>query len=908
MIDTRHPLLDYVRPSLESLWHWEEDGAVLVWHDGATIAFREEVIQVLETLRPQGLPNFEAVVTLLAACQGRLPGIIEILGEPLLPGSETVTSQKLLLRMESRRRREHQVREDLSELQRVAQLPRELTKPLRAKCLLAESVFEGPDARRMHRDVNPEDLLNPELTSAELNGNPEDTPEGNLLREVHWVAKGLRRHTAESLQLRLQTGLDELPVPIETGLAPAERARQLLQELAADPDQRLIGRAALELMATIRLPRRLTEPDRSAIGGVADLSNRGPLDRLLLSELAHDDLTLTTRIALNEALYLRPEPPKHQPGSNLAILLDSGLRMWGLPRAFATATALAMIANGGGLRSLRAWRAHRHGIVPVDLLSQASLREHLSVLEPEIHPGDALQMFRDVLEGRDHLQSVLITHSDTLRDSRFRKKLAACKGVPSHVVTVNREGHFMLHAAPFAPQQPLCESRLDVNRLFSSAAAIDLIRSRSLDPDLPAFIQQSSCPLLLPIAGRVTFWARSEEGKQLAVMNDRRLVEFGSSEHGGEVRIPRLPSGRTLWLERVEDEICLVKTGSQQRPCRLVKQHSSAPPEIIELGVGLSAQAAMRAGGVLLVIREADVCAYRLSNGQLIDRAPSPSRWHRGRFFAAPQRFHYLNWDGTRVRFEPIVFPPSVDGSSVVTVFDREGFEGPWILNQLCQVISLATGERVQIPLPIGQSSHRRNIQVSRDGHRIYLSIPDLSWHALLDVRQGKAEIMRAPLEDMTALDPCPPLPHWNLTRSLEAISASARHGLRLRTRKGTEKVLTLDGGHRLRFVESQPLPTPTMFHRFEAFPSIPAGRLGASLDCVTWPKGDRTLFDHRGMLHLKSHNTSIPEITLLLSEGETAAWAGDQTVCGSAFFLREGQSSNPQRIYNLVQELIRNL
>ncbi|HNC99919.1 MAG TPA: hypothetical protein PKW90_27580, partial [Myxococcota bacterium] len=119
-------MLDYVRPSLESLWHWEEDGAVLVWHDGSTIAFREEVIQVLETLRPQGLPNFEAVATLLAACQGRLPGIVQILGESLPPSSETVNSQKMLLRIESRRRREHQVREDLSELQRVAQLPREL--------------------------------------------------------------------------------------------------------------------------------------------------------------------------------------------------------------------------------------------------------------------------------------------------------------------------------------------------------------------------------------------------------------------------------------------------------------------------------------------------------------------------------------------------------------------------------------------------------------------------------------------------------------------------------------------------------------------------------------------------------------------------------------------------------------
>ena len=31
MIDSRSRLLEYVRPSLESLWHWEEDGSVVAW-------------------------------------------------------------------------------------------------------------------------------------------------------------------------------------------------------------------------------------------------------------------------------------------------------------------------------------------------------------------------------------------------------------------------------------------------------------------------------------------------------------------------------------------------------------------------------------------------------------------------------------------------------------------------------------------------------------------------------------------------------------------------------------------------------------------------------------------------------------------------------------------------------------
>ena len=100
-------------------------------------------------------------------------------------------------------------------------------------------------------------------------------------------------------------------------------------------------RAARELLAALRLPRPLVVREDLPIGGVADLTNRGDLDRLLLSELAHDDLTLATRVALNEALYMRREPPLGEPPRTLWLLLDSGVRLWGWPRVFATAAALA---------------------------------------------------------------------------------------------------------------------------------------------------------------------------------------------------------------------------------------------------------------------------------------------------------------------------------------------------------------------------------------------------------------------------------------------------------------------------------------------------------------------------------------------------------------------------------------
>ena len=84
-------------------------------------------------------------------------------------------------------------------------------------------------------------------------------------------------------------------------------------------------------MAAVHVPPALHAQEELPLGGVSDLSNRGPLDRLLVSELANDELTLSVRVALNEALYLRreiaaapaPEPPGDPAGR--------GVRMWGVP-------------------------------------------------------------------------------------------------------------------------------------------------------------------------------------------------------------------------------------------------------------------------------------------------------------------------------------------------------------------------------------------------------------------------------------------------------------------------------------------------------------------------------------------------------------------------------------------------
>src|SRR6185369_4127476 len=92
-------------------------------------------------------------------------------------------------------------------------------------------------------------------------------------------------------------------------------------------------------------------------------------------------------------------PPSREPPSGLVLLLDSGVRLWGLPRVFAAAVALAFAAKESHRHGISAWRACGTDVGRVDLFSRAGLTKHLAALETSIHPGAALKAFSRALDG-----------------------------------------------------------------------------------------------------------------------------------------------------------------------------------------------------------------------------------------------------------------------------------------------------------------------------------------------------------------------------------------------------------------------------------------------------------------------------------------------------------------------------
>lgn len=460
----------YLSPTLDALWRWSDDAQVLSWAEGEkTIAFRAEVEAVLTRLAPSGLPPFGAVALLLAACRdgwttshgrdvvagyARVFGGMQTTSAPAVPISGP---QSLFSRIA------RDVAQLLEGLDRVNALPRELREGLASKALLAEVVFEGAKNRStpeeaalivqaLSEGVNAE-TLRPQLCNEEALAQ--------FAQHVDGLHEGLARIDAESLARRARTGIDEPVHPPDDDLSPPERVRQLLAALAGDPELAGLARLAHDLMAAVSVPRALRAREELPVGGVSDLSNRGPLDRLLVSELAHDDLTLAVRVAVNEALYLRRESPPRKPPNRRALLIDAGIRMWGVPRVFAAAAALALAATNDPKADFAAYRAVPSGLEPVDLTTRRGLEAHLGSLETAPHPGDALAPFLDALALADDAatDAIILTQQDVLTDAGFRAAVHAL-GLPSiYVATVDRDGAFTLCALTKAGVKPMARRR-----------------------------------------------------------------------------------------------------------------------------------------------------------------------------------------------------------------------------------------------------------------------------------------------------------------------------------------------------------------------------------------------------------------------------------------------------------------
>ncbi len=907
MIDDLKTARDYLNPPRDAFWEWRDDaGEVATWIDGRTIVFRAELVQVLEHLAPNGLPALAPLLMLLSATRDS--------GEEL---NERGILASCLKRSYKAWKHVDTLNNVMEGLRAVSQLDPALRSTTMAKAVLAEVVFEGLGEIASAKEAN---AIVGHMVGRLGQGMGEvlDAPPGAvvpryepsaLLHDLRCLQMGLKRVDAETLRLRRTTGLDQAPGAADLELPPAARIRKLLANLKEDSELQGLAQLAMNLMAAVTLPRAIAEEDELQVGGVSDIANRGPLDRLLLSELAHDDLTLAVRVAVNEAMYLRRESPPRTPPQQRALLLECGIRSWGIPRIFSTAVALALSCTTEANTEIVAFRAKRDGVARVDLTTREGVVDHLAALEPDLHPGRSLDAFAFAMsESKCLAEPVLVTTDDVMTDRDFQRMLVEQDALPMHIATVNRGGEFRLFEQTLRGRKLLRHATLDLDGLLRTKnreATVSI--NRDWADKLPAIFRAEPFPLLLSHNVNPNRTWRIDPFGALSITSDRRLMLWTHSNEGGRQLSDQMPQGALLWrsMATAEGEVLAV-----------VGQLRSGDPHIVEVDVeertclisklevsDRSIQCICGHNGALFAIGKRSIDVLSASSGSLLHelKMPPALTWLRDRFFYDHRRreFYGLSFDGRTGRLELIPISSVLRGQDrqMVTFFDRQGVDGPIGITQAGNLYSSATESLRTLPT----INPRPSVEaIAADGSKIVVKKPPLSrthgdQYDVVDV--DKLTTSTAYCEPHLLAESfggivCP-RGHRNRFICVYADSSGA---LRLVSRKQHHLTIHFDSqSNCIRLQAAQ------FEHGAEkqTFSPVPGLVVGYNVSVATWGDGSRAYLDSRGLLHLQSSDRSVPEASIVLADGELSGWCSDGRFWGFRYLIGDQTSAPKEEIYN---------
>jgi hypothetical protein len=900
-------LEDYFAAAAHPYWRWEDEGNVIAWSDGTTIAFRAELVALLERMRPQTLPPIGSVVLLLAACRDSW--------------REPPRKSKLLydvLKAGDRQDRADLFDRVVAGLDKIRGLQADVRTSLAHKAELAAMVFEGQG-----NAVSPSafDRLLDALRSGAAESYPvrgaKRTAVDWLLRDLAWLDRGLSRVDEASLRLRVRTGLEQPVEPAPVDLPPQGTARSLIADLKNDPELYGVARLAEWLLAAVMMPRPLSEPEELPLGGVSDISNRGSLDRLLLSELANDDLTLAVRVAMNEALYLRRETPPRTPSRRRLVLLDAGLRMWGVPRVFATAVGLALAAGIDPGVTVAVFRAAGAELVPVDMTTAAGLTDHMAALDHRVHPGASLDRLAEEAEAADETTDVVVvTADDVAADRNFQRALAAAGFPEMFLATVARDGSFELTRESLRGKKVLKQAQLDLEAAFAppKKPTAPLVETSF---ELPAVFRVGRFPLLLsaPVEPQRS-WHVSAFGV-LTLTTDGRLLHWETAQRGARQLAENLPAGGLHWAScRVHRGEILAVIGKRRAgglyslwipadgsPVKVVRLESAidhpqyvfAREEAVFIGDQFRVEACSATSGISLGFTPTNEPGVGYHTHR-----------HDGIFTHWNKELGGLEWttaafSGSDVSLNHLLYGGSGPNPRVAGVYRIQGRESALGITTDGGVLELETRrllrkinfhEASSIAVERQSRSGARLLVAARSGATVERRVVDLmnpgEKTAPIEAAGDAASRVYDNLLEPELFAGATPV---ELRHKFSAIGVDSNGRLVLVGRRDRHWPVYSPPRRRPTLVLAS---TPVDSRLKVSQPFVSVGDLDPNpyeLAVARFGDGSRAVLDGRGLLHLKSSDATLPEMTLVLRTGDVAGWtsdgppsAGGTFICTAAF------------------------
>jgi len=936
---------DYLSPDANTFWTWNPDGDAVLWWNGETLTIYQELDLAVRQLGADGLPRFDELLLIIAATRRNWAdaegGARHFTGkiEELDPqGWKDFPIYQWLKPLFDGLNRVHHV------AQREGFGSGSTLKILSAVFASLGDAVEPEDADDLAGSFasGQVSLWARENSRCALSA-PSRNPPLSLLQTVRNLVDILADFD-ESTDLNLieSTGLPALISPAELEEFQGGRQMGRLVEELLQEEGELKGLATLvrQLGAVINIPRKLSDPMDQPLGGYSDIANRGSMDRLLVSELAQDPEVLAVRVALNEALYLRRESPPHNPPRHRLIFVDVGIRMWGVARVCAIASAMAFAWRIEAQGSTEVWLGRGDHLVECDVRSREGIVDLMAQLRPEPHPGVALaKMFSDL--NPEDADVVVMTTGRVWQDPQFRTAISDRRPAAFHVALVDRDGSFELLEANLAGERVLQKARLEVDVLLAEPEQAAKPRRLISDSDeLPLFVRMKECPLRMGFSVAPERSVYHHRVGLLAHTADGLLAVWKNPELGGQLVTTEFPKGRPVWTQILADvrAACFLFVRNSEKVEMFEVGLDSGEIETTRIDLPFPrVECVYRIGRVILLFNGMAGFAYQLGTGKCLGRTRLPGACVEisDQFIRCGRSWYAMRVDSVDpdTKERPAKSIPLNEKGSSVLAFERVPVEGARLVwSHGNWPAPLALDEKFHVvcldhpPVKVTQRGDIEGelIGLSSDRERVFIRSSDGGYPVgrAFDVLRNEVANLRGQL-NLFDLEPeaariCSAIP--NVRRHFTEIYLSPPTGLHLMSKNQTLLTLNLER-HRSKRIrwDSSPAGDYMLEHgwitdvdtrlkiadwngciKAQEFESVPVCKGRLNLSVMGFPDGSKIWLDRRGILHLRSSNKEIPEISIVLQEVGTSGWCSNGDYFGARYFIGHRKSKDESVFFQI--------
>jgi len=596
--------MEYFNAYQDYFWTLEEGGEVIAIPGGSTIAYSRYVMQVLEDLMDQGLPPLGALLLAILATNHSADQIQE------LKNFLYNDLDRLVRRNPGQYTTFKDIRGPVVKfLEMLDSLPAAYTTGNR-RIQLFQLLFAD-----CHGILSREASEKVEEMIAKVQLDRDDDGVGNLfgIKEFSYevlyddlccIELLLKKFPVREALIGAMAGIPAVDEAILEEEKEPGTPGDFVEQLTDNPATFPVGVLIRSLWSGMNIPIHHSLPSAQPLGGFSDLSNKGDLDKLLISEFASDDWLFMSRLANNEALYLHREMPPGIDPMERIILVDVSLKSWGTPKILAYAILLAIAKHPRTDIACTSY-AIGNGFYPVQTGTVEEVIESLQLVDGALHPAEGLAKFFGSGPGPKRSEVFFITSSDTMRHPAVQKVISDNYSRFKYWVTADQEGELLFYRNQHKGRRLIQQLRLPLQQLWETRKK----GGREESPeDIPP--GRLRIPILFPPPTAPKKFFVSSEFDLFAVTKERNLLRHPWNERSAGM-------GWQLVMEQV-------------------------PPSASHFAMGPEEDGKQLFLSFKVHNRELTIC--RLATGE--SKSIFFNEWKPSRFpdfFFMEQEFHYMN-------------------------------------------------------------------------------------------------------------------------------------------------------------------------------------------------------------------------------------------------------------------------